>query len=873
MAGLHLIHSRGVRFVDDQWGVRLWESTLKADITAILGEDQQKWSSCPELPFANLSQNAVDAFHAFSSFQAIDTNKIDCVKTVLTSGENRLLSSIKSQKINTINTKILALRRKYLSDEYLISNGDPKKEFSLAEGYLKEWLDSSFITPPSVDTKEIALKALHRKMPDKQMSYFTTQTLDESFKLGMRWVDLKVSHFERFISNARVSNAPEIPDTYPNARQEFNAEIDFLIKENMRWIKVRAHTNLRMKAGPFGDADLQAEIYILIKTLLAGKIEARHEYNVTQLIVSLSTSNLQSANEKIQLKSLIHVTKQLNVDNNAIEDLIKSSQLNSDTRDIVKNSAFRLVPPQHTALGRKVIAAASKESEEQPLWRGYKVVVLEKEHRIIPITNHPNGRGQVEVSWHTGKPIHPLRSIYQLSDGKFLSARWLWMGDTLADETLLPEPLLEGQAFNIVDDIDREFPPVQMQSNAVVIETIRQVSDITELSIEEAQEFLTTAFRYQSDLPALVEKALHEDIANTLDIAARRSPIFRRLLQIKKADNSTPILFDLSEQHPYPRAYPRLDTEEGLADVAREDLKEQAKQRYIAGLKSNNPSITAKEIESELLSPAARDQINRAPTDKLISDRVTVLRAKHRSLTIDVPLIEKIRTLSYFSADGEYPFTLPQAIFHEIIHSITGLKDISNTIVAGLSPAAQGVGSVDHLADFILFETGESIPMRVLYATEELKQSTQDLTARSGLFKRAFRHTEAQRRIIDDVLKPIVQQANEQSVIFGVPIKQRTTVVQMQSFARQKAIWLDNRYLTDIAAKKADLQQIIQGSVGLLTHIDYRALPDPLRIAYQADFNDLLTQSEIMMDSALMWWNKNGRVTMPWKIIRPLRKL
>jgi len=69
----------------------------------------------------------------------------------------------------------------------------------------------------------------------------------------------------------------------------------------------------------------------------------------------------------------------------------------------------------------------------------------------------------------------------------------------------------------------------------------------------------------------------------------------------------------------------------------------------------------------------------------------------------------------------------------------------------------------------------------------------------------------------------------------------------------KKRIWLDNRYLTDIAAKKADLQQITQGSLGLLRHIDYSALPDPLRIAYQADFNDLLTQSDLMMDSALMW--------------------
>lgn len=923
MAGLHLIHSRGVRFVDDQWGARLWESTLKAEITAILGEDQDKWSLCPELPFANLSQNAGDAFHAFSSFKAVDLNRIECVKTVLTSGENRLLSLIKSSKIKAINDKILALRKKYLANEYLISNGDPKKAFSLAEGYLNEWLDSRFITPPSVDTKEIALKALHRKIPGKQTSYFTAKTLDESFKLGMKWIDLKVNHIERFISNARVSSAPEIPDTYPNARQEFNAEIDYLIKENMRWIKVKAHTNLRMKAGPFGDAELQAEIYSLIETLLAGKIEARHEYNIGQILVSLipfigsvkmlydaivddslaeflsgafflsldtlmfiasplraamtaeeltaeaglRTSNLQSAHEKIQLKSLIHVTKQLNVDNNAIEDLIKGSQLNSDTREIVNNSAFRLVPPEHTALARKVIAAASREDGGQQLWRGYKVVVLEKEHRIIPITNHPNGSGQVEVSWHTGKPVHPLRTIYQLSNGKFLSARWLWLGDNLADETLLPEHLLDGQAFNIVDDIDREFPRTQMQSNGVVVDTIRQVSDINELTIEEAQNFLTTAFRYQSDLPTLVEEALHENIANKLELAARRSPIFRRLLQIKKADNAKPIIFDLSEQHPYPRAYPRLDSEEGLADIAKEDLKEQAKQRYIAGLKMNNPNITVQEIDNALLSPAVRDQINQAPTNKLISDRLAVLREKHRSLIIEVPLVEKIQTLRYFSADGEYPFTLTQAIFHELIHSITGLKDISSTIVSGLSPAARGVGSVDHLTDLILFEMGENIPMRVLYGTEELKQSTQDLTVRSGLFKRAFRHTEAQRRIIDDVLKPIVQQANEQSVIFGVPIQQRTTVVQMQSFARQKAIWLDNRYLTDIAAKKADLQQITQGSIGLLRHIDYSALPDPLRIAYQADFNDLLTKSDLMMDSALMWWNKNGRVTAPWKII------
>lgn len=226
---------------------------------------------------------------------------------------------------------------------------------------------------------------------------------------------------------------------------------------------------------------------------------------------------------------------------------------------------------------------------------------------------------------------------------------------------------------------------------------------------------------------------------------------------------------------------------------------------------------------------------------------------------------DKISELSYVSFDGVHPVTLLQCVFHEIIHVITGLKDISSQIISGLSPAARGIGAVDHLTDRILFEIGENIPIRVIYATQEIMRSSQIVELRELLIKRAFRQTEAQKRAIDYALKHWEEQSIENTVLLGQPIQERSTIAQAMHLKQQK-MGLLVHYNADVTAKEADLRQLINGQVGLLKNLDLSTLPDHLYMAYQKNFNDLLTKNKMMANDALAWWNKNGLAKTPWKI-------
>lgn len=864
MAGLHLMHSRAVHFVDRLWGARLWDEKIKTQMAEIIAEDGEEWGAC-QLPFADPQQPAADAFHDFLSFQPIDIEKTACVKNIMIYGEGSTRLAAKRQKIRLINRKIQSLRQKYLAEEWLISTGDLKKDLTAAEGYFKQSLLAVLEPTPAVSAEQVALIALQRMHPKEPITFFTerTQTLaNYIYKPGTLHITHSVNRIEVFLNDAKF---PRRLNYYPEAQKKFNQVIDDFIKHHQAWILARAYENLRLKGGPFGLSDHQAEIHQLIKRILANKIHQEHHYDATQMVISFlpfigagtlllegiwqdnvisfllgglflsldtiaffasplratlgageliseaasRTEGLQSLYEQTQLKAVSHVVQQLHVEDQVIENIIKTNQLHPDTFNIAPSQDFLRYSQSNIELAKNIIRPSRADFFSEPL-----------EH-----------------------PPHFTTNTSSVNPG------------------------FDGHQFNIVDDIDRQFEPTVINEDPVVNFT-KKVMDIEDLAVRDVQNRIKTVFHYHSDLPVLVADALRANIAQLLDLAAQHSSIFRRLLRIKERSGSPAILFNLSDSHLYPRAYPKLPSSEELTVIAKEDCKQQKKNAYIAALKAANSGISNDEITQALFTPTAQAQINQLPELDLIKAQVKLLQEKHQAFTIDMLPNDRISALSYFSAEGEQPFTLSQAVFHEVIHMMTGIKDISSQVISGLSPAAKGVGPVDHLTDLILFEIGEDLPIRVLYASEELRQSSQDARARLTLIKQAAQQTEAQQRAIATAFKNSLEQATIDSIILGQPIQQRTTVKQAINLTKQKTSILRRYYSesTNRLAKETDLQEVLNGRVGLLKNLNLGGLPDHLRLAYQTDFKSLLTKSEMMISDALVWWNKSRLARIPWKI-------
>ncbi|WP_043915236.1 hypothetical protein [Candidatus Regiella insecticola] len=385
-----------------------------------------------------------------------------------------------------------------------------------------------------------------------------------------------------------------------------------------------------------------------------------------------------------------------------------------------------------------------------------------------------------------------------------------WMHDQLALLPCLAQlkkmQNLPRQTLNktssYIDYLDRLYPPATMLLKPTVINTVKKIRTVPDMTVAKAEELIEKTFRYSGDLE---NTSIKMEIMGYLDNAAQHSPTFRRLLQRHKFLGSAPIHVNLSSTYSQPRAYPDPKT-------------------------------------------LSRDYFNQHRTEDF-----TQLWNKHKTHTIEMPSAEKISQLKYFSYDGEHEFTLVQAMMHQTVRMLTGLKDIDHaTAINGVSIAGRGVGPVDHLTDIILTDMGKKIPLRVVYATEEFKQAYTAGAVRTQALKTAFEQTLAERRAINKQLKEILAQSDKQTVIERTKIDKRRTVAETLFFIK------DLNAIRD-AIERLSAQDTANAFNGLVKWEFDAALDPALHARYQQDFQRLLTQSEGMKKDALLWWHKKGR--------------
>lgn len=899
MVASHLTETRNILFVDADWKKQLWDNFLKDKFQSILYRSTNE-IFLKKLPFSILSLNASDAIDNLSLLQEV---KIDFLSEKKQFPDLKISKEVFEDELKNINEGLNLLRKEAFACERIVADLSTHNKLSLAMQYLNnEIKDTKNLFQPLSKT-QVSLIALKHYYPHANEHDFLKRNISalvNLFPSSIFKTNQKLSLLDIFEECLDQSDQEKSSTDimFLNLRNIFNQSINQYLDKNAKKILFLAIKNIREKNLLFGLREIEEEVKEIIASSVQLKKAVKRKPKDVNLFLSLipfigsvltikdgiqnkeisevcigvlslgldsaiflsspiklaiESSELiiaaakkeiffQPAFERIQFQTIGHVVTQLKPETENIETLISKAILSEErnSKPIVSVAANN----EHAQEASLLTENSQSNFQNLNSQQEQHYIYLHNEKRFAYIVKNKIGNSYLEISEDSGEVIKPKRVIYKSSqDNKYFSSRLL--GPNYSYLTNEIEDLPKYMRGYQLDEVDQIYQSNGLVSDQILldfcneIDACDEISTVTSVIDKDVGNAFQQSIKFRHD-NTLAMLALENSVKNYLQKAIKFSPIFKDLISRFLILDDSVIYINLSDKFTYPKAHLTFGKQDKVIEaMAREDLKYEAESQ-------------GKSVQQILTS------------ENILKKKIEILNKGNR-LTIELPSVEKIKNLSYFSYDGDHPFTLPQVIIHEMIHIVTGIIDINGFNKLGRPLAAEGVGAVDHFTDVILFDMGETIKQRVIYDTEAIMQDVTNPASRAKLCIKAAMQTEAQSRSIDTLLENMNYEVLESSPVLGTRLHSRQTV-QEEIRVEAEMVKIINLYKRQAYTKTLDLAVIKRIRKKLINHIYLNMLPDEIAVTFEYAFKHLLTNSQTILEDALYWWHKSSGKVKQWNI-------